>query len=144
MSITSRTTFTFLELAVYAVLLSITLLLAGYFYRQVETEPERQLRIARADITLLGSALGAYTLDTGNPLPTAQTGGLDVLVQSGYLSAIPLDPYGNAYIYTVPGQYSGRPFEIHSLGPDGKQSEDDIISWNLYGKRLLTGWASAR
>ena len=44
--------------------------------------------------------------------------------------AIPMDPWGKAYIYTVPGQ-NGNPYGIMSYGLDGKvggtdESEDVI------------------
>lgn len=129
--------FTFMEVMVYAVLALITLLLVTRFVAQVESESERNLRIAREDILWFSSALGAYSFDTGKPIPTSAEGGLSTLITSGYLSDIPLDPYERPYHYVAPGKYSGKAFEIHSLGPDGVESEDDIVSWDLYGTRLL-------
>ena len=38
---------------------------------------------------------------------------------------IPVDPWGNEYVYRNPGK-GGRKFDVYSLGPDGKESDDDI------------------
>jgi len=40
-----------------------------------------------------------------------------------------IDPWGNAYQYARPGK-NGRPFDVWSLGPDGKDgTEDDVGHW---------------
>lgn len=45
---------------------------------------------------------------------------------------VPLDPWGNEYIYKVPG-YNNLPYEIISLGSDsesgGEGTAEDIYSW---------------
>ena len=134
--------FTFMEVTVYAVLLTVTLLLALYYVRQIESPEQRQVRQARDDIIWFTSAMGAYTLDTGKPIPTLAEGGLLVLVDAGYLPYIPTDPYGNLYHYQTPALNSGQPFEVMSYGADGKESLDDIVSWDLYGRRLLLSQAA--
>jgi general secretion pathway protein G len=44
--------------------------------------------------------------------------------------AIPLDPWGNPYVYSTPGE-NGNPYKIQSYGADGKQggidNNEDII-----------------
>jgi general secretion pathway protein G len=40
------------------------------------------------------------------------------------MKTVPVDPWGNEYVYRCPGK-SGAAFEIYSLGPDGKESDDD-------------------
>jgi general secretion pathway protein G len=40
------------------------------------------------------------------------------------MKEVPLDPWGNEYVYRNPGK-GGSGFEIYSLGPDGKESDDD-------------------
>ena len=40
------------------------------------------------------------------------------------MKSAPLDPWGNEYVYRNPGK-GGAGFEIYSLGPDGKESDDD-------------------
>jgi general secretion pathway protein G len=40
------------------------------------------------------------------------------------MKSVPLDPWGNEYVYRNPGK-SGSGFDLYSLGPDGKESDDD-------------------
>lgn len=129
-----RAGFGFMEVMVSLVLLVVLGAVVMRFVADVETEDERDLRKAREGVMLLKSALGAYSFDLAKPAPDDADGGLQVLVDTGYLKAIPTDPWGQAYQYRKPGQYGGRVFDLYSLGPDGKESEDDIADWNLYGK----------
>jgi general secretion pathway protein G len=97
-------------------------------------------------ITNLETALKTYYLDNGYYPTTDQ--GLDALVvepnidpvpgkwrKGGYLEKgkVPLDPWGNDYIYLSPGMYGD--FDIISYGLDGVEGgedwEADVESWNL-------------
>ena len=40
------------------------------------------------------------------------------------MKEVPLDPWGNEYVYRNPGK-GGSGFDLYSLGPDGKESDDD-------------------
>jgi general secretion pathway protein G len=40
------------------------------------------------------------------------------------MKTVPIDPWGNEYVYRNPGK-GGAAFDIYSLGPDGKESDDD-------------------
>jgi general secretion pathway protein G len=40
------------------------------------------------------------------------------------MKEVPLDPWGNEYVYRNPGK-GGKGFDLFSLGPDGKESDDD-------------------
>ena len=40
------------------------------------------------------------------------------------MKEMPLDPWGNEYVYRNPGKGGGG-FDLYSLGPDGKESDDD-------------------
>lgn len=89
---------------------------------------DRQLSRARDDIRALRMAL----LRTDGGLPNTEPG-LAVLVERGAVEHLPLDPWGRPYLYRNPGRdYS---FDLLSLGPDGRESADDIVHWNLYGGR---------
>jgi general secretion pathway protein G len=48
---------------------------------------------------------------------------------------IPLDPWGQAYVYRAPGRSGG--YEIVSYGADGREGGDgdnaDIASWQSQG-----------
>jgi general secretion pathway protein G len=68
----------------------------------------------------------------GPRMPDTQTG-LRYLVDSGQIPFLPQDPWGRPYQYRNPG--TEYVYELFSLGPDGVESKDDVIAWNLYGGR---------
>ena len=43
-----------------------------------------------------------------------------------YVPRIPLDPWGNEYVYRCPGVRGTGPYDLGSLGPDGVPSADDL------------------
>jgi general secretion pathway protein G len=46
---------------------------------------------------------------------------------------IPLDPWGNEYVYLNPAKYGNKTFDIYSFGVNGKDDhglKDDIASWS--------------
>jgi general secretion pathway protein G len=96
-----------------------------------QTDEVQRVAKARDQIRAITAALLAPRAD-GAGLP--DTGrGLAALVEDGILPHIPLDPWGRPYQYRNPG--SIQSWELYSLGPDGVDSADDIVSWNLYGGR---------
>jgi general secretion pathway protein G len=46
-----------------------------------------------------------------------------------YVKKLPNDPWGNPYQYRYPGEKNPGSYDVWSLGPDGKESEDDIGNW---------------
>jgi len=48
---------------------------------------------------------------------------------------VPVDQWGNAFLYSSPGSHGDHPYEIVSLGKDGKEGGEDanadIQSWNM-------------
>ncbi len=95
-----------------------------------------QVTRARLDICGLQRAVRLFTTDADR-LPTNEEG-LGVLVWDSnkqwrpYLSDTPIDPWGQPYLYTVPGR-SGE-FEIYTLGADGLeggQGVDRDFGWLL-------------
>ena len=94
---------------------------------------EARATVAATDIRTIASALEVYRLDNGSYPTTEQ--GLMALVKKptarpepvnwhteGYLPQLPSDPWGNPYVYQSPA--SEGPFEIVSLGSDGKPGGD--------------------
>jgi general secretion pathway protein G len=87
-----------------------------------------QISQARLDICILQRAVSLFTTDAGR-LPTDEEG-LGVLVwdpnteRRPYLSRTPIDPWGQPYLYAVPGR-SGE-FEIYTLGADGRQGGQGV------------------
>ncbi|MDD3481408.1 type II secretion system protein GspG [Azovibrio restrictus] len=86
---------------------------------------------ARDDLRALRSALLLPALERPQLPDTDQ--GLETLVREGSLKQLPLDPWGRPYQYRYPGQ--AHTYELFSLGPDGVESQDDVVAWNLYGGR---------
>ena len=43
---------------------------------------------------------------------------------------LPVDPWGNPYVYYYPGKHNPTGYDLLSVGPDGKEgTDDDIVSW---------------
>ena len=131
--------FTLIELMIVVVILG---LLATIIMPRILNRPEQARRVkAKIDIRNIESALALFKTDTGR-FPTTSEG-LEVLVSNpgikgynkdGYLDKVPLDPWGNKYIYVCPG-VQRKDYDLESYGKDGEDggAEDnaDIESWNL-------------
>lgn len=114
-------------------LLPLAVALAGgaVVHERRDTPQTRDLARARDDVRVLISAVVAPRPDDA-PQPTTAEG-LHKLVEYGVLPHVPIDPWGREYQYRYPGSVAN--FEVFSLGADGVESADDIVSWNLYGGR---------
>jgi general secretion pathway protein G len=43
---------------------------------------------------------------------------------------LPVDPWGNPYVYVAPGRHNPNGYDLSSVGPDGKAgTDDDIGNW---------------
>ncbi|MET0070316.1 MAG: type II secretion system major pseudopilin GspG [Candidatus Thiodiazotropha sp.] len=130
--------FTLIEVMVVVVILSI---LAAIVVPKIMDRPE-QARItkAKSDIRALEAALNLYRLDNMTYPTTDQ--GLEALVskpadspeprnwkEGGYLDRLPVDPWGNAYLYLSPGTHGV--IDIYSAGLDTQSVDDDLGNWNL-------------
>ncbi len=138
-----RKGFTLIELLVVMVILSI---LVATIAPKIMEKPQQARRIkAKMDIQNLEAALKMFKLDNGFYPSTEQ--GLKALVEKpqtgripkhwppqGYLEkgVVPLDPWGNPYIYISPGIHN-RDFDIISYGADGEEGGEgydaDIGNW---------------
>jgi len=134
--------FTLIEIMVVVVILGI---LAGIVVPRLLDEPEKARRTqAQVQIKSIEEALAMFKLDNGFFPSTEQ--GLKALVdkpatgrvpnnyrESGYIKKIPLDPWGNNYVYLSPGIHDD--YDITSFGPDGESGGEgddaDINSWTL-------------
>ena len=136
---TLRKAFTLIELMIVVVILG---LLATIVMPRILDRPEQARRMkAKVDIRSIESTLALFKTDTGR-FPTTSEG-LEVLVSDpgikgynsdGYLDKVPLDPWGNRYIYLSPGVY-GKDYDLESYGKDGEDGgtdkNADIESWDL-------------
>ena len=121
---TGRKGFTLIELLVVVVIIG---LLAGFVApRYFSQLGKSEVQIAKAQIDAFEKALDQYRLDTRR-YPTSEQG-LSALIErpaneplwnGPYLrKAVPLDPWGHAYVYKAPG--AKGEYEIVSYGRDGQ------------------------
>lgn len=122
--------FSLIESMVTLLFIVITASLVAHFAERAPTALEIKESKARQELRLIENAVGAYTLDLSLPAPTTQQG-IQPLVENGYLSTFLLDPWGNPYQYKSPGTYDL--IDYWSQGPDGINSNDDIVGWDPYG-----------
>ncbi|MDY6848177.1 MAG: type II secretion system major pseudopilin GspG [Geoalkalibacter sp.] len=134
--------FTLIEIMVVVIILGI---LAGIVVPRLLDEPEEARRTkAQVQIKSIEEALGMYKLHNGY-FPTTEQG-LQALVEKpetgripnnykegGYIGKIPLDPWGNPYIYLSPGVHGD--YDLISYGADGEPGGEgkdaDVESWNI-------------
>ena len=133
----SRLGFTLTEIMLVVVIIGI---LAALVIPKIAGSSERaRVTAALADINGgIKSALGQYEVDNGF-YPKGKGGLNDLIVapnnagnwRGPYLkSEIPLDPWGNAYLYECPGKHNPSSYDILSMGPDGRAGgDDDIANW---------------
>ncbi|MDR1748228.1 MAG: type II secretion system major pseudopilin GspG [Spirochaetaceae bacterium] len=125
---------TFMEtLIVIAIVLVLT---ASVGFMAVNSLERARRAAAHAQIDSFAVALEAYYIDSGF-YPTAEQG-LDALRTKPLIEpvspswngpylykAVPRDPWGNPYIYTIPG-IDGNPYGIKSFGRDKKEGGEDV------------------
>lgn len=136
--------FTLLEIIVVVFILS--LLVAIVAPKIIGKTDDARISAAKVQIRNFETALKLFKLDNGFYPGTEQ--GLEALIkksatgkipanykEGGYLeqNKIPLDPWGNPYIYLSPGLHGD--FDIISYGADGKEGGEgkdaDIINWYM-------------
>ena len=137
---TGRGAFTLVELLLVLTILAI---LAGIVLPKMSGRTQ-QAKVARAqtEIATFSTALGAFEVDTGG-YPKGRNGLLALVQRPGnaqnwhgpYLenaTTVPVDPWGNAYIYECPGKHNPNGFDLMSMGPDGRiGGDDDICNWTI-------------
>lgn len=96
---------------------------------------------ARSDLDAVAAALRDYRGQNGSYPTTAQ--GLRALVIRPMIAPyphkwektlerdiVPLDPWGNYYVYLCPGKRRPNAYDLFSCGPDGTpDTADDVIFW---------------
>ncbi len=136
--------FTLLEIIVVVFILS--LLAAIVAPKIVGRTDDARIAEAKVQIRNLETGLKLFKMDNGFYPDTQQ--GLQALIENptsgseaknyregGYLEQkkIPLDPWGNPYIYVSPGLHGD--YDLLSYGADGKEGGEgkdaDITSWEM-------------
>ena len=136
------TGFTLIEVMVVVVILGV---LAAIVVPRIMSRPdEARIVKARQDLRAISAAVALYKLDNLHYPTTEQ--GIEALLKQpenlangarwqtgGYLRSVPIDPWGQPYLYLQPGQHG--PFDLYSLGADavvgGNDANSDIGNWQL-------------
>jgi general secretion pathway protein G len=135
-----RSGFTLIELMLVVIIISV--LVAMVVPRLVGRSQQARVAAAEAQIEAhLATALDLYELDNGMYPTTEQ--GLNALItkpssspappnwKGPYMRKMPLDPWGNPYVYTCPGVHNTGDYDLSSYGADGIESADDIVNWQV-------------
>lgn len=130
--------FTLIELLVVVIIIGVLAAFVGP--KIIGRVGQSQATAAKNQIGALEAALDMFFIDNGR-YPSAEEGleALNTKPDSAkkwrgpYLKKkLPKDPWGNDYIYTIPGR-EGRDYEIISYGADGEEGGEgdnaDIVSW---------------
>lgn len=126
--------FTLVELLLVLVILGIlAAIVIPKFSGRTEQAKEQA---AVTQISIFKTALNSFEVDNGY-YPKGKNGLQDLIVKprdaqnwrGPYLEAdrIPLDPWGNEYIYECPGRHNSTSYDLSSSGPPG-------------GEKLIANW----
>lgn len=93
-----------------------------------------EMDTARNQAYEIGKSVELYKLQQGSYPSTAQ--GVQVLASpprgKPIMERVPKDPWGEEYIYVIPGQKNPSKFDVRSKGPDKQEgTEDDVGNWPL-------------
>ncbi len=129
--------FTLIEImAVVLIIGLLSTIVGAAIFRQVD---RARVTAARAQISSLGGVLELYRMDNGK-FPTSEQG-LLALVEAptaepvprnypagGYLKdgRLPVDPWGDPYLYEIPGASNPHAFDLWSFGADGAPGGEGI------------------
>ncbi|MFO8057889.1 MAG: type II secretion system major pseudopilin GspG [bacterium] len=140
----SRKGFTLIEIMVVVMIIGMLATVVSVGVMDYLSEAKRKTAVQQ--IKALEEALNFYKMHN-DVYPTTEQG-LEALVQEptsppvprnyksgGYIDHVPLDPWGNEYVYR---SEDGKAY-IESYGADGKDGGEgdnaDIESWNLQAER---------
>lgn len=135
--------FSLIEIMV--VLIIIGMITAGVATNFLGKADDAKLKQVKVDFVNIENALDLYKLDNYR-YPTNDQG-LRALVEKpssdpvprqwqtgGYLKGMPLDPWGNTYVYIEPGEKG--PYDLYSLGADGRTGGEgfdaDLFNWQRF------------
>ncbi len=127
--------FTLLEMVI--VLGIIAVILGGAIGVLGKVGEGAKLQRVEGDFNAIGSALRTYKINAGH-YPSSQQG-LKALVSkpsgtpqprrwTSLMDSVPLDPWGQEYIYRFPGKKVATEYELVTKGKDGQENTADDIS----------------
>ncbi len=118
--------FTLIELILVTVIIAVLAGMVTLSLRGTATDAKK--RAALGDIKTYQSAIDLFALEHNDQFPKT----LEALVSGTkkYLRELNKDPWGNAYVYLVPGEHHRDSYDLFSVGPDGARgTADDIAPW---------------
>jgi len=131
--------FTLIELLVVMVIIGLLAALVGP--RLFKNVGKSKMTAAKAQQANFMQALGQYKLEVG-VFPSSEEGLQALRTKPStaknwggpYLTKeIPMDPWGNPYVYKFPAEHGEEP-DIISYGADGREGGEgenaDVVSWN--------------
>ncbi len=118
--------FTLIELILVTVIIAV---LAGMVTLAFQgTAKDAKIKTALGDIARYGTALDLFALDHNDAYPSS----LQELVSGSkkYVKELNKDPWGNDWIYLMPGEKYPESYDMFSTGPDGQRgTPDDVAPW---------------
>ena len=133
--------FTLIEILVVVMILAV--LAATIIPQFASTTQSAKAKAARHDIATLESSVERFFLDMDRyPTAEEQLRALTSPPADGgknwhgpYIKELMPDPWGNPYVYRIPGQHGAKTYDIWSRGPDGVDGGDDVTSWHESAER---------
>lgn len=131
--------FTLIEVLIVMVILGLLAALVGP--KMFGKTGKARQKAAKSQISLFETAIDTYRLDMrkfpADLKELREKPQADGKWEGPYLpKEIPLDPWGNAYVYKTPGEHGA--YDIISYGADGIPGGDgeneDIVSWKDIGQ----------
>jgi general secretion pathway protein G len=133
--------FTLIEILVVVMILAV--LAATIIPQFASTTQSAKVKAARHDIATLESSVERFFLDMDR-YPSAEEQLKALITPPGeggknwhgpYIKELTPDPWGNGYVYRIPGQHGAKTYDIWSRGPDGADGGDDVTSWHEEAQR---------
>lgn len=131
-----RMPFTLIEVVVVIVILVTLAGIATPVY--MNYVKQGRIGTAKMQLKLLGQELDNYKIRVGQ-YPSELRGLVENLDghekwDGPYMKKIPLDPWGNEYVYVVPGEHNTDTYDLSCLGADGQSEGEgenaDINNWD--------------
>ena len=131
-----RAAFTLVEMLLVLVILAT--LAAIVIPKMAGRSQQAKVTAAASQISSIELALDAFEVDNGY---YPKTGALNDLIdqpagatnwRGPYLKkGVPLDPWGNNYVYEYPGKHNANGYDLMSPGTDGRAgTDDDLTNWD--------------